>query len=101
MLRVSAAIISAAYAISLEKNHQATTKPAPGTIKPMLVDQDQAEKGEPSLMTDYDEWEPEPQYATCGELINALQEAVDAYEGSATQELDDLYADILEEWNNR
>ena len=56
MLRVSAAIISAAYAMSLEKKHQATTKPAPGTIKPLLVDQDQAEKGEPSLVTDYDEW---------------------------------------------
>jgi len=40
MLRVSAAIISVAYAISLEKNHQATTKPAPGTIKPLVVRDD-------------------------------------------------------------
>jgi len=40
MLRVSAAIISAAYAISLEKNHQATTKPAPGTIEPLVVRED-------------------------------------------------------------
>jgi hypothetical protein len=39
MLRVSAAIISAAYAMNLEKSLQATTKPAPGTIEPLPVEE--------------------------------------------------------------
>jgi hypothetical protein len=52
MLRVSAAIISAAYAISLEKKQRATTKPAPGTIKPLVVWDDEL-----PIKSDYDDQE--------------------------------------------
>ena len=97
MLRVSAAIISAAYAISLEKKHPATTKPAPGTIKPLIVEGDKL-----PIKSDYDDQEPffEPEFETCEDQILELQLENEHYEGSPTQELDELYGDILEAWNN-